>query len=303
MAYSIAYHPNYCHSVPSGHRFPMEKYELLPQQLIYRGICSPEQFFEPGIAELGPIKAVHDPQYIDDLINLKLDRAAVRRIGFEHTEALVHRELTLVQGTIESALHAMEDDIGFNIAGGTHHACHAHGEGFCMINDQAVAAQFLLEVQPQVHKILIIDLDVHQGNGTADLLGGHKDIFTFSMHGEKNYPFRKAISHWDIGLEDGIETNEYLELLATALPQLLERAQPDFLFYQAGVDILATDKMGKLKVSLEGCKQRDQMVLAWAKQHNIPVQCCMGGGYSTNITDILEAHTQTFIVANDIFGA
>lgn len=299
--YTIAQHPQYVLSVPPQHRFPMEKYELLPLQLLHRGIVLPTQFFQPDTASLVPIVAVHDAAYIHRFVHLQLSAAEVRRIGFVHNEALVNRELLLVQGTITGAENALTQQIAFNIAGGTHHACKSHGEGFCMINDQAVAAQYLLQHYDAIKKVLIVDLDVHQGNGTADLLGHRKDVFTFSMHCEKNYPFRKAQSHLDIGLEEGITDATYLEILASNLHNIIIEQAPDFIFYQAGVDILHTDKMGKLKCTLKGCASRDRLVFEMAHQWGIPVQCSMGGGYSSNISDILEAHTNTFLQANEVY--
>lgn len=302
MDYSIAYHPNYVLPVPQEHRFPMIKYELLPQQVVHRGIVSESQFFQPNTCPVSVIKEVHDPHYVDNFVQLKLDPSAVRKIGFKHDQLLVERELTLVQGTIQGAINALTDGLAFNIAGGTHHACYAHGEGFCMLHDQAIAAHYLWKNHSSVNKVLIIDLDVHQGNGTASLLGQHPDIFTLSIHCEKNYPFKKEKSHWDIGLEDGIGDDIYLSILQDALNKLKSIFKPDFIFYQAGVDILYTDKMGKLSCTLDGCATRDKLVFEFAQSLGVPIQCSMGGGYSPNIADILEAHTNTFIQANEVFG-
>jgi len=298
--YAIAFHPNYVYPIPDHHRFPMEKYRLLPQQLMHQGIVTAEQFFEPGLVDVKHVIAVHDADYIHRFLQQELTYHEVRRIGFEPSNLLVERELTLVQGTIEGAKRALQDGIAFNIAGGTHHACYAHGEGFCMINDQAVAAQYLINTG-LAQRVLIVDLDVHQGNGTADLLGQSEAIFTFSMHCEKNYPFIKAKSHLDVGLEMGTEDATYLSLLKQHYYGLLDSFQPDFIFYQAGVDILSTDKMGKLACTLSGCLQRDEMVIGAAFQRDIPMQVSMGGGYSPAIKTILDAHTQTFTVANRYF--
>ena len=188
--YSIAYHPKYCHPVPQGHRFPMEKYELLPQQLLHNGIVQPHQFFEPVLVKLDDVKKVHDADYVNRFVQLQLTPKEIRRIGFEQNDAIVERELLLIDGTIQGALHALKNKVAFNIAGGTHHASVDFGEGFCMLNDQAIAAQYLLQYTHVKH-ILIIDLDVHQGNGTADIFQHRKDVFTFSMHCQNNYPFHK----------------------------------------------------------------------------------------------------------------
>ncbi|TXH21562.1 MAG: histone deacetylase [Chitinophagaceae bacterium] len=298
--YSIAYHPKYYHQVPLGHRFPMEKYELLPQQLLHFGVVQKQQFFEPVKVNIEEVKTVHDSDYVNRFTQLKLSPKEIRRIGFLQDEAIVERELLLVEGTIRGALDAIKDKIAFNIAGGTHHASTSFGEGFCMLNDQAIAAQYLLDYT-NVKNVLIIDLDVHQGNGTADIFQHRKDVFTFSMHCQNNYPFHKSKSHWDIGLADGTTDEQYLLLLKNALDELSKKLKPDFIFYQSGVDILETDKMGKLKCSIDACKARDSMVFNWAKKQNIPVQCSMGGGYSPHIKTILNAHTNTFIAANEVY--
>ncbi len=241
--FPIAFHPAYRYPVPEGHRFPMDKYELLPQQLLREGIVQEQDFFSPEAASLETVYAVHQRAYIDDFVAGRLSPQAARRIGFEQSPLLVERELRLTQGTLSGALQALNTGIAFNIAGGTHHACYDHGEGFCMINDQAVAAQYLIDHTP-IKQVLVIDLDVHQGNGTANVFLRENRVFTFSMHGQHNYPFRKERSDWDIGLPDGITDTPYLELLADALPRLIDRVQPGFIFYQAGVDILGSDKMG-----------------------------------------------------------
>ncbi len=187
-----------------------------------------------------------------------------------------------------------------NIAGGTHHAYTDRSEAFCMLNDQAIAAQWLLD-NGKANKVLILDLDVHQGNGTAAIFSNHKDVFTFSMHGEKNYPFRKEKSDWDIGLADQTDDTTYLRILADALVDLHQKVQPDFVFYLCGVDVIAQDKLGRLGLSVEGCKQRDEMVLQWCHRHALPVQCSMGGGYVPDLSLLVEAHANTFRLAKDIY--
>jgi acetoin utilization deacetylase AcuC-like enzyme len=187
-----------------------------------------------------------------------------------------------------------------NIAGGTHHAFADRGEGYCCFNDQAVAANWLLQ-EGLAKRILIIDLDVHQGNGTASIFESEPKVFTFSMHGERNYPIRKEKSDLDIGLPDGMEDDAYLKILRETLPRIADAFQPDFVFYQSGVDILATDKLGRLNISREGCKERDKIVFSFAKQHRLPVVASMGGGYSPRIADIVEAHANTFRMAQEVF--
>lgn len=296
----IAYHPAYIHPLPEGHRFPMLKYDLMYEQLLYEGIVLGESFFEPALVDFETACLAHDPAYVDALFNLAIDAKMQRRIGFPLTKELVERERYILDGTIQSALYALKDGVSFNIAGGTHHAGYDFGEGFCLMNDQAVAAQYLLD-QALVKRILIIDLDVHQGNGTAHIFQQSDSVFTFSMHGAKNFPFVKEKSYLDIELMDAIADEAYLSLLDTYLEQLFKAVKPDFVFYQAGVDILATDKLGKLKITPEGCKARDYAVLNCCKEKNIPIQVSMGGGYSVHIKDIVNAHVQTYKAAIDIF--
>lgn len=298
--FPVAYHTTYHHPVAKGHRFPMEKYSLLIAQLLHQGIIHQNDVFVPDLVDLDFVLAIHEAAYITRFTSGKLSTQEARRIGFEQSPLLVERELRLVEGTRLGALKALKSGIAFNIAGGTHHACYSHGEGFCMINDQAVAAQYLLNHQ-YTKQILIVDLDVHQGNGTAQIFRTNSQVFTFSMHGASNYPFRKEKSDLDIGLEDGTGDELYLELLANTLPQLIAHVNPDFIFYQAGVDILHTDKMGRMACTLQGCAQRDEIVLKTAYKHGIPLQCSMGGGYSADIKTILEAHTQTFKIAASIY--
>ena len=225
----------------------------------------------------------------------------VRRIGLPLSQRLVDRSLSSSCGTLKAALHALEDGVSLNIAGGTHHAFTYKGEGFCVLNDIAIAACHLLQNR-LAHKVLIVDLDVHQGNGTAQIFSNHPDIFTFSMHGADNYPLKKEKSDLDIALKPYTEDNTYLHLLHETLPELIEDQKPDFIFYQSGVDVLATDKLGKLALTRQGCRTRDEIVLALCAGKQIPVAVAMGGGYSERMADIVEAHCNTFRVAFDIFG-
>ncbi|KIA90522.1 histone deacetylase family protein [Kaistella jeonii] len=297
----IAFHPIYKHPLPEGHKFPMLKYELLPQQLLLEGIAEEEDFFEPEIADLTSIYAVHEKKYVDDLLNLTLDPKAVRKIGFPLSAELIEREMRIAQGTIIGCEKALQNGVAFNIAGGTHHAFTDRGEGFCMLNDQAIGANYLLE-NKLASKILIIDLDVHQGNGTAEIFQNNPRVFTFSVHGKTNYPFKKETSDLDIPLLTGTGDQEYLRIISEIVPKLINREKPDFIFYLSGVDILETDKLGNLNVSLEGCKTRDEIVFSNCKKFEIPVQCSMGGGYSPEIKTIINAHTNTYRVAADLYS-
>ncbi|PTT02472.1 histone deacetylase [Pedobacter sp. HMWF019] len=297
----IAHHVLYAHPLPEGHRFPMLKYELIPEQLLHEGTISPEHLFEPETLSEDIILQTHDGGYWAALRDLQLAPAAQRRIGFPLTAQLVEREIRIAQGTIDCALFALQFEIAFNVAGGTHHAGRFWGEGFCLLNDQAIAANYLLN-NNLANRILIIDLDVHQGNGTAEIFDQEPRVFTFSMHGDKNFPFRKERSDLDIPLADGTGDQEYLDILGKTLPCLLEEHQPDFVFYLSGVDVLATDKLGKLSLSAEGCKERDRMVLQFCKDQQLPVQVSMGGGYSPEIRHIVDAHCNTFRLAVDLFS-
>lgn len=298
---NIAYHPIYQLPLPEGHRFPMEKYDLLPKQLLYEGTCEKEDFFVPEKIPNAIIESVHDSEYLDRLLNLALDPKEVRKIGFPLSQQLIDREIIIAGGTVEGAKRALTYGISMNIAGGTHHAFSAWGEAFCLLNDQAIAAQYLID-QQLVNRVLIVDLDVHQGNGTAEIFKNNPAVFTFSMHGAKNYPFHKEESDYDLAMEDGTNDTTYLNTLKSALPHLLEKVKPDFIFYLCGVDVVATDKLGRLGMSIAGCKARDAFVLESCKSLDIPVQCSMGGGYSKDIKIILEAHANTFRIAKEIYS-
>jgi acetoin utilization deacetylase AcuC-like enzyme len=296
----LAFDPVYILPLPPGHRFPMLKYELIPEQLLYEGLISNDSLFSPGKLEEDVIKLTHEENYWTRLRDLKLSDAEIRRAGFPLSATLVEREVRIARGTIDASIHALEHGIAFNVAGGTHHAGSNWAEGFCLLNDQAIAANYLLS-NSLAKRILIIDLDVHQGNGTAEIFSKEARVFTFSMHAEKNFPFRKEKSDLDISLPDGITDAEYLELLSENLSFIMESFKPDFIFYLAGVDVLATDKLGKLNLSIGGCKQRDEMVLHYCHSLGLPVQISMGGGYSPKITDIVEAHCNTYRIAHDLY--
>ncbi|SDG68511.1 histone deacetylase family protein [Winogradskyella thalassocola] len=296
----IAFHPIYRHLLPEGHRFPMEKYELLPQQLLHEGTCSDTNFFEPERPNDKHIVAVHDPEYYYDLINITLNQRAARKIGFPLSRTLVEREILITDGTIKASTYALQHGIAMNIAGGTHHAFTNRGEAFCMLNDQAIGARYL-QHKGLVKKILIVDLDVHQGNGTAEIFQNDSSVFTFSMHGKSNYPFKKEQSDLDIALANDTDDSAYLKLLETTLAKLIAEQQPDFIYYLCGVDVIASDKLGKLGLTVEGCKARDRFVLEQCKLNEIPVMCSMGGGYSPYINTIVNAHANTFRLAQELY--
>ncbi|MFY0599638.1 MAG: histone deacetylase [Cyclobacteriaceae bacterium] len=296
----IAWSSIYNHPLPPKHRFPMEKYDLLPQQLLHEGTVTKENFFEPRILTEEEILTVHKEEYWSKLKTLNLTKSEERKSGFPINETLVRRERIINAGTIECALFALKYGISMNIAGGTHHAYSDHAEGFCLLNDQAIASRYLLD-HGLANKILILDLDVHQGNGTAEIFQHEPRVFTFSMHGEKNYPMKKEESDLDIPLRDGIKDAEYLLLLEQHLEGVLEQFEPDFIFFQSGVDVLETDKLGRLSLTIDGCRQRDEIVISVAQRERIPLVASMGGGYSEEIKQILEAHANTYRLAQELF--
>ena len=296
----VAYHPCYELELPKGHRFPMEKYPMLREQLLYEGTFTSENFFKPKKIDSKIIEKIHNKKYVERLLNLSLNKSEIRKIGFPFNKELVNREMTIAGGTLECCLKAFDNGVSLNVAGGTHHAFSDRGEAFCLLNDQAIAAQYLIN-NFNIKKILIIDLDVHQGNGTAEIFSKNEKVFTFSMHGKKNYPFQKIKSDLDVELSDGTEDQEYLDILNGKLNVIFNEIKPEFVFYLAGVDILKTDKLGRLNITIEGCKSRDEIVLNMCSKNKIPVQCSMGGGYSEDLRIILEAHSNTFRIASKIF--
>jgi len=296
----IAHHPIYHHPLKEGHRFPMIKYDLLPEQLLYEGTCTKDNFFEPEIPNNKHFFTVHTPEYFFDLLNITLNQKAARKIGFPLSERLIEREMIIADGTMKASEFALQNGIAMNIAGGTHHAYSDRGEAFCMLNDQAIGAKYL-QNKGLVSKVLIVDLDVHQGNGTAEIFQDDDSVFTFSMHGKGNYPFKKETSDLDIALENGTQDEEYLTILKDTLPKLITQEKPDFIYYLCGVDIIETDKLGKLAMTIEGCTERDRFVLQTCFDHKIPVMCSMGGGYSADVNIVVEAHANTFRLAKEIY--
>lgn len=299
--FKVAYHSIYAHPLPDGHRFPMLKYELIPRQLMYEGAISEENLFAPQQATEASILLTHTQGYWQRMKNLQLTDREMRAVGFPLSAMLVEREITIMQGTIDCALYAMQYGVSLNVAGGTHHAFADRGEGFCLLNDFAIAANYLLH-HALAKRVMIVDLDVHQGNGTAALFADSSQVYTFSMHGAHNYPFRKETSNLDIGLQEGIDGAGYLQLLNQHLPDLLDNFKPDIVFYLSGVDVLKTDKFGKLKLTIADCKERDEAVFNLCHQRGIPVAVAMGGGYSPDVKHIVTAHCNTFKAAKAIWN-
>ena len=284
----ISFDQKYIYPLEENHRFPMIKYELIPEQLIRENTCCYDNFFSPKQILDEDVLLTHEESYFQKLVSQTLSKSELRPIGFPMSNDLVEREKIISQGTIDCALFSLENNVSMNIAGGTHHAFYNRGEAFCMLNDQAIAANYLIK-NKFCKKILIVDLDVHQGNGTA------------SIHGKNNYPFKKEKSNLDVEFDNGVTDTFYLNKLKYELPKIIEDFQPEFIFYLSGVDVLENDRLGKLSLSLEGCKERDRFVLNLCKQNKIPVQISMGGGYSFELKNIIEAHSNTFRLAQEIF--
>jgi acetoin utilization deacetylase AcuC-like enzyme len=323
----IAHSPIYKLELPEGHRFPMLKYELICEQLLYEGTVTNDNIFHPKMLTPEVILSTHTADYWHRLSNAELTPKEMRKVGFPLTEQLIKRTITIAGGTVECALFALKYGVSMNTAGGTHHAFTDHGEGFCMLNDVAIAANYLMD-NHLAKRILVVDLDVHQGNGTAEIFRksprGISDVgfrisgmdsppksditnpksngvFTFSVHGANNYPLHKEQSSLDIGLPDGVEDNYYLMTVRENLLRLFDTVEPDFVFFNSGVDVLATDKLGKLKLTQEGCRQRDILVFEMCKRNKVPISVSMGGGYSPRVATIVEAHANTFRSAQSVF--
>ncbi len=297
----LATSDHYTLDLPAGHRFPIAKYALIREQLLWQGVAAPDDFYEPGLCAEADVLRVHTAAYWHRVRDLQLSAREVRNLGLPQSPQLVRRSLSSSAGTLQSALGALKDGIGLNLAGGTHHAFADRGEGFCVLNDQAIAAAHLL-AHGLARQVLVVDLDVHQGDGTAAIFRDEPRVFTFSMHAGANYPLRKEQSDLDVALALGTGDNAYLRTLKATLGPLVDHVRPDFIFYQAGVDVLATDKLGKLALTPAGCQQRDELVLGLCHARSLPVQVSMGGGYSERLIDIVEAHANTFRVAAGLWG-
>jgi acetoin utilization deacetylase AcuC-like enzyme len=299
--FKIAWRKEYVFQVPDNHKFPMEKYDLLPKQLVYEGTLTDENFFCPSSCDEKYIQAVHDETYLNRLFNLELSPREQRVTGFIHNKHLIERERYIMEGTRKACDYALKYGFAANIAGGTHHAFTNRGEGFCLLNDHAISAKYLLS-QNANHKILILDLDVHQGNGTAEIFKNISNVFTFSMHGKDNYPLLKEQSDLDVELPLHCSDKEYLQKLDKSLNSILSDFQPTFVLYQCGVDVLATDKLGKLGLTMEGLLNREKKVLDFVNGLNVPMVAAIGGGYSRDIKTIIDAHSILFrLIQQDFF--
>ena len=282
--------------LPPGHRFPIEKYALLRDRVLQEGLIDPAHLHEPARAPIDDVLLVHTSGYVQAIVEGTLDPAAQRVLGLPWSPELAERSFRAVGGTCEAAGHALQEGIAFNLAGGTHHAFPDRGEGYCVFNDVAIAIR-MLRRDKLIRRAAIIDLDVHQGNGTHAIFTGDSSVFTMSMHGERNYPFRKVPGNLDIELPDGTSDDEYLAQLRAALPRVFNDQRPDCVFYLAGADPLRGDRLGRLNMSHEGLAERDAIVLDWCRRLSVPVTITIAGGYGTDIEDTVEVHLNTVRLA------
>ena len=282
--------------LPDGHKFPMAKYSRLRERILAEGIMAPEQLHEAPAANWEDLRLVHDTAYVDAVAQGTVPADVQRRIGFPWSPQMVERARRSVGATIAAATAALDDGTAANLAGGTHHAFADRGEGFCVFNDVAVASRVLQRDQ-HARRIAIVDLDVHQGNGTAAIFAGDPSVFTFSMHGAQNFPFRKEVSDLDVALNDGTGDDEYLSLLQTHLPGVFSGHQPDFVFYLAGADPYEGDRLGRLKLTIDGLRQRDEIVIGACRRAGLPLAISMSGGYAPDIDAIVTIHANTIRAA------
>jgi acetoin utilization deacetylase AcuC-like enzyme len=295
---TIFYSDHYTVPLPDGHRFPMMKYRMLREMLLAEGVVTDRELHPAQPVDRETLLIAHTANYVDSFLSGTVDPKIVRRIGIPWSHEFALRSCASVGGTLAAAYTALDEGIAGNLAGGTHHAFRDYGEGYCVFNDIAVSALTLLN-GGLIRRAVVIDLDVHQGNGTASILADEQSVFTFSMHGRNNFPFTKIPSNLDLAVDDGTGDTEYLALLAEALPRVLSFA-PDIIFYQAGVDALHWDALGRLAMTHQGLMQRDRMVLHAALEHDLPIVLTLGGGYAKPITETVQAHIGTYRIAKDL---
>lgn len=286
--------------LPPEHRFPMAKYAKLRAELVASGVLAAEELVAAEAAPLAALMRVHDPEYVEAFLSGSLAPKAMAQIGFPWSPALVRRSLASVGATLAAVEAALVDGFSGSLAGGTHHAHRDRGAGFCVFNDLAVAASELL-ASKRARRVLIVDLDVHQGDGTAEIFRDDERVFTFSMHGAKNFPGRKAQSDLDVELEDDTDDERYLERLERHLPAALAQRDVDFVLYQGGVDPLEQDRLGRLCLSHAGLQQRDRLVFDAARERGVPLVATLGGGYAEPIELSIEAHVNTYRAAREVF--
>jgi len=299
-SYRIFYSPYYYADIGENHVFPIKKFELVRDKLLAEGTLQISEIVEPEAARIDDVLLVHTEDYISRLKNGTLTTKEVRRLGLPWSEALVRRSFLATSGTINAAKRALEAGVSSNLAGGTHHSFPDRGEGFCVLNDVAVAIR-VLQKEKLAERFLIVDCDVHQGNGTAFIFESDEYVFTFSMHGAKNYPLFKENSTLDIELPDKTGDAEFLETLNEALPRIFLH-DPDIVFYLGGADPFENDKLGRLGLTIEGLRKRDETVLEFAKQREVPIVTTMSGGYAADINDTVEIHSNTIRTVKKVFA-
>lgn len=298
--YSLFYSPDYYADIGEDHVFPIKKFELARDILLNEGTLSEDEIYKPELAKLEDLYLIHTEDYIIRLCNGTLTKSEVRRLGLPWSESLVRRSFLAVSGTINASKSALKNDkVSSNLAGGTHHSFPDRGEGFCVLNDVAIAIR-VLQRDTNKRRFLIIDCDVHQGNGTAFIFKDDDEVFTFSMHGAKNFPLRKEISNLDIELADGTQDEEFHSILSEALHRIIQH-NPDLIFYLGGADPYEKDKLGRLSLTMEGLKKRDEIVLEFAKAEDIPIVTVMSGGYAKDINDTVEIHCNTIRAVKEVF--
>lgn len=292
MAVRAFYSDHFVLPLPEGHKFPMAKYSRLRERILQEGMVTPADLHEAPAVSWEDLRLVHDASYVDAVANGTVPHDIQRRIGFPWSPGMVERSRRSVGATIAAARAALDDGVSANLAGGTHHAFADRGEGFCVFNDVAVGIR-VLQRDHHASRIAVVDLDVHQGNGTASIFAGDDSVFTFSMHGEKNFPFKKETSDLDVALPDGTGDDDYLAALRLNLEAVLNRHQPDFVFYLAGADPFEGDRLGRLKLTIDGLRARDELVLKACGSRGLPVAISMSGGYANDIDAIVTIHANT----------
>ncbi len=292
----VFYSDHFVLPLPEGHRFPMAKYSMLRERVAASGICGPDDLREPRAVSNGKILRAHERGYLRQVVAGTLTAKEMRRIGFPWSERMVERSRRASGGTLGACLAALEDGFAANLAGGTHHAFADRGEGYCVFNDSAIAAR-ALRTEGLVERILIVDTDVHQGNGTAGILREESSIFTFSIHGAGNFPFHKEESDLDVALPDAADDGEFLEALEDGLERALDSSSADLAIYLAGADPYEDDRLGRLSVSKQGLAERDRLVLESCRERGIPVAVTMAGGYARSVEDTVDIHFQSIETA------
>jgi acetoin utilization deacetylase AcuC-like enzyme len=297
----VSYAPGYYAPIQEDHVFPMRKFEQLHRYLLDTGTLRDMDVITPRQADYNELSLVHTDYYLRGILDGELTRKEERRLGLPWSPGLATRSRLAVQGTMNAAMMALQDGVAGNLAGGTHHSMPNHGEGFCVFNDVAIAIRSLRRSM-WINRVMVIDCDVHQGNGTAHIFADDPNVFTFSMHGEKNYPFRKPPSSLDIGLPDKTGNTPYLKILTEALDTIFSRFQPDIVFYLGGIDPLEADHFGRLSLTLKGLREREETVIRYVKQKNIPLLLLLSGGYAPTVAETARAHAQMFEVAAEVYG-